>query len=251
MRDVLILCYHAVSERWPAPLSVTPEQLSTHVQILVRRKYRGVTFSEAAASPSVPKAVAITFDDGYRSVYELARPILDEAGLIATVFAPTKFVGHAEPMSWPGIEDWLDTEHRNELIPMSWSELEQLREAGWEVGSHTHSHPSLPSLDQATLESELTGSREEIERRLGRCRSLAYPYGRRDPRVVEAAQRAGYTAAGTLAPWPTASAAPLEASRIGVYHVDDERRFRIKVWRLMRRARATRGVALLEAAWRL
>jgi peptidoglycan/xylan/chitin deacetylase (PgdA/CDA1 family) len=248
--DVLILCYHAVSRRWPATLSVTPQQLRGHVSLIARRGYRGVTFSEAVAGPRAPKAAAITFDDAYRSVYEHALPILSEAGLTATVFAPTAFIGQEEPMSWPGIDNWLTSEHRDELIPMSWQELERVAEVGWEVGSHTRSHPHLPGLGEAELDAELRQPREEIEDRLGRCCSLAYPYGDYDDRVIAAARRAGYCAAGTLPGRLELSGGPLERPRIGIYHVDNGRRFRAKVSPLLRRARGAGAWKLLDVGRR-
>ena len=119
--------------------------------------------------PPAPRTVAITFDDAYRSVIELAFPILSRAGFTATVFAPTSFVGTEEPMAWPGIDHWRDTEHAAELTPMSWEELGRLAEAGWEVGSHTRSHPRLPEIDDAALDVELRSSREEVARHLGPC----------------------------------------------------------------------------------
>ena len=184
MTDVLVLCYHAVSERWPAALAIAPRHLEEHVSMLADRGYRGVTFHEAVAGAQTPKALAITFDDAYRSVIELALPILSGAGFPATVFAPTAFIGKDEPMAWPGVDQWLDNEHREELVPMSWEELDRLAQAGWEIGSHTRSHPRLPTLDPAALDAELQESRQEIERRLGRpCHSLSYPYGDHDGRV--------------------------------------------------------------------
>ena len=55
--------------------------------------------------------MAITFDDGYRSVLELALPILEELGVPATLFVPTDYIGSERPMSWPGIERWTGGQH--------------------------------------------------------------------------------------------------------------------------------------------
>jgi peptidoglycan/xylan/chitin deacetylase (PgdA/CDA1 family) len=239
LSDLLLLCYHAVSERWPASLSVTPRHFQQHISSLAERGYAGVTLSEAIAGPAAPKAVAITFDDAYRSVIELAAPILSEAGFTASVFAPSSFISGEEPMSWPGVDHWLDTDHRDELIPMSWEELTTLADAGWEVGSHSRSHPRLTELGQAALDAELRDSREQIESNLGRpCLSLAYPYGVHDERVMESAQRAGYTAAaGTLPGRLRPPTGPLDWSRIVVNHPDSLRRFRVKTSRLTRRVK--------------
>jgi peptidoglycan/xylan/chitin deacetylase (PgdA/CDA1 family) len=251
LTDVLILGYHAVSERWPAALSISPRHLEQHVQLLADRGFRGVTFHEAVLRPPSPKTLAITFDDAYRSVIELALPILSRVGFVATVFAPTDYMGTEEPMAWPGIDHWLAGEHASELMPMSWAELGRLAEAGWEIGSHTCSHPRLPTLDDAALREELERSRLEIERRLSLpCPSLAYPYGDHDDRVVEAAGRAGYESAGTLPARLKPARGPLDWPRIVVTRADDARRFRWKVSPLARRARATPAWSMLHAARR-
>ena len=251
MSDVLVLGYHAVSERWPAALSIAPRHLEEHVRLLADRGFRGVTFQEAVLRPPGAKTLAITFDDAYRSVIEFALPIISRVGFVATVFAPTAFVGTEEPMAWPGIDHWRDTEHAAELMPMSWEELQRLAEAGWEIGSHTNSHPRLPTLDDDALEDELVRSRRDIEHHLaGPCPSVAYPYGDHDARVVEAARRAGYQAAGTLPARLTRGAGPLDWPRIVVVRADDPRRFRWKVSPLVRRARATGAWSVLHAARR-
>ena len=88
--------------------------------------------------------------------------------------------------------------------------------------------------------AELVESKATVEERLGRdCVTLAYPYGDYDERVVAAAGAAGYAAAGTL-PARLPPARPLAWPRLGVYHGDDERRFRLKVSRVMRRLRGSR-----------
>ena len=251
-RDVLLLCYHAVSERWPAPLSITPALLRSHLASLTGRGYIGVTMSEAIAGPSAPKAVAITFDDAYRSVAKLAAPILAQAGFPGSVFAPSAFISTERPMSWPGVEQWIEGEHRAELVPMSWDELRGLAEAGWEVGSHTRSHARLTELTDVDLEGELRGSREEIEDRLGRpCRSLAYPFGVHDSRVREATQRAGYeSAAATLPGRLRRPTGPLDWPRIVINHPDTPRRFRLKTSRLVRGVKSTPGWDLVAAGRR-
>jgi peptidoglycan/xylan/chitin deacetylase (PgdA/CDA1 family) len=240
VRDVLALCYHAVSERFPAPLSVTPAAFERQLDLLVRAGYRGATFAEAVRTPN-GRTVAVTFDDAYLSVLRLAKPLLDAVGFRATVYAPTAYLDAPErPLSWDGIEKWIGGEFERELLPMSWEQLGGLADAGWEVGSHTATHPHLTAIGDDALRRELEDSRAAVEARLGRpCSTLAYPYGDHDERVVAAAAAAGYAAAGTL-PGRLPRPRPLAWPRIGVYHGDDERRFRLKVSRPMRRLRGTR-----------
>ena len=170
----------------------------------------------------------MTFDDAYRSVAELAEPILSDLGLPGTVFAPTALIGAEGPMEWPGIDGWLGGLDEAELTPMGWDELSALSERGWEVGSHTRTHPWLTQIDDTALSEELEASRRECEAHLGRCETLAYPYGDHDQRVVEAARRAGYSLACTL-PRSLKGGSPLRWPRVGIYQGDDERRFRLKV----------------------
>jgi peptidoglycan/xylan/chitin deacetylase (PgdA/CDA1 family) len=247
----LLLCYHGISETWPAPLAVTPDQLREHLASLKRRGYTGATFHEAVANGS-RGLVAITFDDALRSVIELALPELEAAGFPATVFAPTAFVGDHGPVAWPGVDHWLDTPYRDELTPMSWEELGTLADRGWEIGSHTCTHPRLTTLDQADLDDEVHGSRAELERRLGRtCRSIAYPYGDHDAKVVAAARRAGYTAGGTLPDRLLDAGDALAAPRLGIYRADSRSRFRLKTSPAVVRARASRiwdAVAFVKRA---
>ena len=241
MSDVLVLCYHAVSPKWPAPMSITPDAFEWQVRFLARRGYRAATVAEALSGPPAGRTVAITFDDAYRSVLELARPILDRLGMPASVYVPTAWPGRDAPMSWPGIDHWVGGPHEHELRCMGWDELRGLADHGWEVGSHTRSHPRLPELDDPALDGELAGSRADCESGLGReCQSLAYPYGAVDRRVVAAAERAGYRHAVTL-PRGLHRPEPLHWPRVGIYHVDGEARWRwrMKVSPLARRIRAS------------
>jgi len=225
LRDALVLGYHAISARWPCTLAVSPQALEEQLERVVRRGHRGVTLTELMTGRPRGPVVVVTFDDAYRSVFELAFPILRRLGLPGTVFAPT---GHMDgtPMSWPGIDGWQHTEHRAELTGCTWDELSLLTQAGWEIGSHTRTHARLPALGDEPLADELLRSRQECEQRLSvPCLTLAYPYGDSDARVAAAARAAGYVATVGGPPSPGGPAHPLRAD---IYRKDDAWRVALK-----------------------
>ncbi len=236
MADLLVLCYHALSDAWPADLAVTPDSFEAQLEELVGRGYRGVTFTEAVrADDGGGPRVAITFDDAYRSVIELGLPVLGRLGLPATVFVPSDFLGSPEPMSWAGIDRWLDGPHASEMMCMDRDQLLELAAAGWELGSHSRSHPHLPAIPEGRLADQLAGSKATLEEALDLpCPSLAYPYGDVNRAVARAAGSAGYETACTLRAFELRRN-PLVWPRVGVYRGDSLERFRLKVSPLARR----------------
>jgi peptidoglycan/xylan/chitin deacetylase (PgdA/CDA1 family) len=258
MSDPLVLAYHAISQTWPATLATSPRRLQTQLESLLRQGYEGATFAqavhEAEAADSANengndderRSLAVTFDDAFRSVIERAFPIMEDLGVTGTVFVPTSYVGQASPMRWPGIEQWIGTSHEDELACMSWEELKRLSDAGWEIASHTRTHPHLTQIADDQLRDELVESRREISERIGiPCRTIAYPFGDHDERVERAVREAGYEAAGGVRPgprnlwvWP----------RIGVYPADGPLRFRVKASKGIRRARGSHLGTLLQRA---
>ena len=236
----MALCYHGVSHAWPEQTSVSPANLEAHVRLMLARGYRPVTFSELVAGPS-RAAVAITFDDANANVFELAYPVLAEVGAPATVFVPTRYPSTDECLAWPGLDHWIGTRYERELRCMSWTQLGELAANGWEVGSHTVSHPRLTQLDDARLLEELRDSRRSCEDRLGYpCRAIAYPYGDYDGRVTAAARQAGYGIGASVPTRPTRRR-ELAWPRIGVFRGDGPVRFRVK---------ASKGTRLLTPVWR-
>jgi peptidoglycan/xylan/chitin deacetylase (PgdA/CDA1 family) len=237
MSDVVVLCYHAVSDSWPDALAVTPDDLRAQLQSLVDKGYRGATFSDAMTAPPSRRTLAVTFDDAFSSVAELARPILEELGLPGTVFVVSEFGDGSRLLRWPGIEQWHDGPHEAELRCMDWDQLRELAGAGWEIGAHTCSHPHLTQIDDAAVARELLHSRLACEAAMRRpCRSVAYPYGDVDARVVAHAREAGYEVAAGLPDHP-APRDPMDWPRIGIYRRDSLRRFQVKCAPATRRLR--------------
>ncbi len=228
--DLVVLCYHGVSETWPASTSVRPMDFEAQLSSFVRSGYRGTTLSEALVSPPAGKLLVVTFDDAHASVWEHARGAMERLGIPGTVYVPTDYAGGDRPMGWAGYDAWLGTEHESELACMSWPQLRELATAGWEIGSHTCSHPRLSQLGSAEIATELRDSRRICEEQSGApCRSIAYPYSDYDERVVRATADAGYLF-GVSVPRDPQPPLPFEWPRIGVYHGEDARRVRMRAW---------------------
>jgi peptidoglycan/xylan/chitin deacetylase (PgdA/CDA1 family) len=219
--DLAILCYHAVSDAWPGVGAVEPKALDRQVRHLLRRGYRPLTLSAALAADPAERRLAVTFDDAFHSVLERGLPVLERLGAPATLFVPTDFASEAAPMTWSTLGQWVGTAHEDELRCMSWDDVRDLAGAGWEVGSHTCSHPKLTAIDRAEAAAELTRSKQVCEAEVdSSCASLAYPFGLHDRGVVELARSAGYERAVTLGDrllGPRSRKRPLELSREGIY----------------------------------
>jgi peptidoglycan/xylan/chitin deacetylase (PgdA/CDA1 family) len=238
--DTLVLCYHAISDGWKDSVAVSRSRLAGHMQLLKRRGYRGVTFNEAVLQSSPERRVAITFDDAFVSVAALAAPILRSYGWPGTVFAVSSCAESGGVASWPRLDAWLGTDSEAELRTMGWDELRRLHREGWEIGSHTVTHPYLTRLPSEEVLRELADSRITIEAQLREpCRSIAYPYGDVDGRVAAIAREAGY-AAGAALPAGLHAEHELQWPRVGVYEKDHPLRFLAKTMPGFRRLR-TRG----------
>lgn len=240
MSDVLVLCYHSLSPTWDADLALAPDEFERQIDHLLHRGWHPCTFADAVLAPPAAKTLAITFDDAFASVKTYAAPVLSERGAPATVFAPTAFMSGGATLTWPGIEHWRQTDAAGELRAMDWSDLAELAELGWEIGSHTRTHPHLTRLGDSELAHELVESRKECAQALGRdCLTIAYPYGDVNERVADAASAAGYLAGAALASH-LARLGAHRHPRIGVYNADGAWRYRLKVSRAMRELRAMR-----------
>ena len=173
-----VLTFHAVDDSGSV-LSFPPEGLRRLVRGLRASGHAVVPLEELLERPGEPDRVALSFDDGMRSVFERALPVLREEGVTASLFLTTGVVG--KDNGWPGQPAGIPR------MPMlSWDEVEALHDAGWAIEAHSVSHPDLRALGDAELDAELAQGAEEIARRLGRRpRAFAYPYGHLDARVVE------------------------------------------------------------------
>jgi peptidoglycan/xylan/chitin deacetylase (PgdA/CDA1 family) len=229
VHDRLVLGYHSVSAAGASKLVVTSSQLRRQLSLLVARGYEGSTFSFTVTGQVVAPRVAVTFDDGERRVLEHGFPVLEELGVVGTVFVPVSRIGTAHHLSW--------------------DDLSFLSASGWEIGSHATTHVRLTELDDVALDDELRSSRNAIEERLGiACRSIAYPYGAVDERVRVAAVRAGFSAGCVTA--ALRSTDPLLWPRVGIDGRDPHVVFVAKTSRTGRAVRASAVGRSITAAGR-
>jgi len=97
---------------------------------------------------------------------------------------------------------------------LCWEEVRELVRAGWEIGSHTRTHPILPETPSAEAEAELRTSRDELARELGAAPvGFAYPNGDTDERIVELVRAAGYRYAVVALPHQARAKDPYRISR--------------------------------------
>jgi peptidoglycan/xylan/chitin deacetylase (PgdA/CDA1 family) len=142
------------------------------------------------------RAAVLTFDDGYRSLLDVALPRLRAFGYPAVVFVPTGFIGGRNAF---------DADEEPDEAICDWGDLRALERAGVAVQSHGVSHRALTRLSPAELDQELGRSKAELEAGLSRTvEAFAYPYGdggtgrrwrHKRAEVRDALRRAGYRAA--------------------------------------------------------
>jgi peptidoglycan/xylan/chitin deacetylase (PgdA/CDA1 family) len=202
---VPILMYHVISAPQPGapyPELYTPKGVfAAQMRALAKRGYHGVTLAQVDdywrrgyALPSKP--IVVSFDDGYLSHYTHARPVLSALG-------------------WRGVLN-LETDN---VRPgdLTARQVRGLIAAGWEIDSHTITHPDLRTLGDSQLRQELVGSRNYLRRHFRvPANYFCYPAGRFDARVVAAVKAAGYRAATTTQPGLASPKSPFTLNRIRV-----------------------------------
>ncbi|MCA0174810.1 MAG: polysaccharide deacetylase family protein [Proteobacteria bacterium] len=229
-QGITILCYHRVGLA-VSRMEITPARFEAQMQWLADAGYRVVSLAEVAgflagrrALP--PRSVAITFDDGYQSVFRHAFPVLQRLGYPATLFVYTDFLGS-----------------RDAVTP---AQMRQMAASGlMDVQAHGKSHANLierlegeaDSAYRHRIDRELLVPRAVLERNQAQdggpaspVRHLAYPYGDANDTVLAAMTRNDYELGLTVDPGTNRFyAAPLLLRRVMIYGDRDLADFQARV----------------------
>jgi len=198
---VPILDYHRIV---PASrLGASDDHFGVHelafrdqLQLLCDLKITAVAPEDIASGQLPARSVALTFDDGYSSHYQIAFQALSEFKVTATFFVNTSSIGTGE---------FLD-----------WTMAAEMIHGGMRFGSHAHNHIVLTTLNWKRVNEELRISRQVLEQRLASpVEALAVPYGFCDQHVLDAAWESGYRVVCTSKPWP-AQKGERVLSRVGI-----------------------------------
>lgn len=208
--------------RWSAT-RIPPRVFSSQIEYSLSLGFLFQTISDYLENRQEhTKRIAITFDDGYESVYEYAFPILKKFQCPATLFVNPAHIGQYN--TWD-VNLWgKRTKH------LGWSQLEHLSNAGWEIGSHSFAHSDLTKIDEATLYNELELSKKILLNRLGRCSSIiSYPFGNVNATVAQMCNATGYRFGLVMGTVRTFVPAQFSIPRTGIYLYDFKKLFSNKL----------------------
>jgi peptidoglycan/xylan/chitin deacetylase (PgdA/CDA1 family) len=221
--QTIIFCYHRLVDKVRAPgTEITTPDFEAQMQML---KDKGITVigmqdylawrrSEKAIPP---RCAVITFDDGWKSQYEVAWPIMKKFGYPFTMFIYTE-----------GVQGG----HFGGGQAISWEQLAEMRDAGVDIEAHSATHQDLrkgydvikkkktsgPEYEQ-WLQNEVVGCKQLLEQRLGiKVNCFAVPFGNYNEHVKEVARNAGYEAMFTVYGQPLTFNSPLDS--LGRYAIE-------------------------------
>jgi len=197
----LVICYHCIKdEAWPHLRPAKVVDFKNQMQYL-SKVYSPISLERMAQhiqnGTSLPsKAIAVTFDDGYRDNYENAYPILKEYNIPATFFLTTGFIGTGEIPAWD--KGYYTSE---KTLMLSWEQVREMSDSGISFGSHTLSHPFLTRIPRKQAQKEIHLSKDIIEQQIGKpVTTFAYPSGNLDSEIKGIVKEAGYSAAVSTIP---------------------------------------------------
>jgi peptidoglycan/xylan/chitin deacetylase (PgdA/CDA1 family) len=201
--QVIIYGYHRFEKTVHRPdTEMTPEMFEAQMKELQDKKIPVIGLQDFLAwkrgeKNIPPRAAIITFDDGWKSQYEVGWPILKKYGYPVTLFIYTEGI---KGMKFGG------------GAAMSWEQLAEMRDAGVDIQAHSATHQDLrkpfdktlkkklsPEEYQEFLHREIIASKQLLEQKLGiRVNCFAVPFGYINDQVREFITKAGYDAVFTV-----------------------------------------------------
>ncbi len=192
-QTVPVLVYHKFSKNTSDLMTVWEAAFEEQMAYLKRNGYRVITLDDLFAyldrkRPIPRKSVVITFDDGWRTMYEIAYPILKKYGYPATLFVYTDLI-HSGSTS------------------LSWDMIREMARNGIDVQCHSKTHRSLGKIEGEetfqeyfeAIRAELVESARIIKKQLNKdVKYLAYPFGDTNSLLIAVAGKLGFQGALTV-----------------------------------------------------
>ena len=208
---VPVLVYHNLSAQDKGRLSLAARTFEAQIRQLHDDGFDAISLAEfvafTAGRQQLPrKSVLLTFDDGYKSFVQYARPTLKDYGFGATLFVYSDFIGAGSGLSW--------------------QELRTLSDQGYDVQAHSKTHANLRRKEGESeaayakrIEAELAYPLTLYKKNLPRAvDALAYPYGEMDDELLPFVAKYGYAVAFTVRRQSNPSfVSPLKISRAQIY----------------------------------
>ena len=190
-----VLLYHSINKADADDtlgIRITLENFSEQMEFLYRGGYKVCRLKELVESiekmKAIPKkAIAITFDDGYKDNLENAFPILQRFNFPATIFITPSYI---ECKKYNAQDYWVKWEY------LSWQDIRQLSSLNITIGSHSFSHRRLSNLTLEEMEKEVINSKQRLEERLGTpVKLFSYPHGSVNQKLKDVLRQVGYIGA--------------------------------------------------------
>ena len=228
--QVIIFCYHRLVDKIRFPgTEITPAAFEAQMKALKDRGITVIPMQDLLAwkrgeKNIPPRCAVVSFDDGWKSQYEVAFPIMKKYGYPFTMFIYTEGVrggtlGGGEAITWEQLADMRD----NGIDIEAHSATHQDLREGHNImlvssGKRTKTKLTGPQYEQ-WMQNEVVGSKQLLEQRLGiKVNCFAVPFGNYNEHVKEIARGAGYEAMFTVYGQPITFTSPLDS--VGRYAIE-------------------------------
>lgn len=187
-RRKIILLYHSIGNSiWSTSESDFSQQINwlyDHCHVLPLTDLIKSTPSNDVIQ------VALTFDDGYTTLFDNVAPKLSRKNIQGMLYINTGWIAESTDQRKQSI---VKLGHYPDEFFLTWPEVKELQLAGWEIGSHGVNHYNFTQVSNIILEQELTFSKRDIEMHLNvECNHFSYPWGKLSTNVKTKVEEAGY-----------------------------------------------------------